>query len=142
VERSMVWAKGAAGVASAGGQSSPTSMPYSLLEEVSDSSLSEGGRALGCGGGTGLPCIPWKRHRGRRHSLGSGGGSGAAAGDWLGVAALGAGGFLASVGGTSMLKRTVGAGGVFLGASGRGVSKSLAVGPLGLAVSLRRFFRP
>jgi len=38
-----------------------------------------------------------------------------------------------------MMKRTVGACGVFLGAEGRGVSKSVAVGTLGVAVSLRRF---
>jgi len=38
-----------------------------------------------------------------------------------------------------MMKGTLGAGGVLLGASGRGVSKVLAVGPLGVAVSLRRF---
>jgi len=68
-----------------------------------------------------------------------GGGGGAAAGDGLGVAALGACGVLASVSGASMMKRTVGTGGVFLGASGRGVSKPIAVGALGVAVSLRRF---
>jgi len=37
------------------------------------------------------------------------------------------------------MKGTVCAGGVFLGASGRGVSKPVAVGALGVAVSLRRF---
>ena len=70
---------------------------------------------------------------------GVGGGSGTAAGDSLGVAALGAGGVLASVGRTSIMKGTVGAGGVFLGASGRGLSKSIAVGVLGVAVSLGHF---
>jgi len=64
---------------------------------------------------------------------------GAAAGDGLGVAALGACGVLASVSRASMMKRAVGAGGVFLGASGRGVSKPIAVGALGVAVRLPRF---
>jgi len=43
-----------------------------------------------------------------------------------------------------MMKRTVGEGGVFLGASGRGVFKSIGVGALGVAVSLYRFldFQP
>ena len=36
-----------------------------------------------------------------------------------------------------VVKRTVGAGGVFLGASGIGVSESVAVGALGVAVGLR-----
>jgi len=35
------------------------------------------------------------------------------------------------------MKRTVQAGGVFLGASGIGVSESIAVGALGIAVGLR-----
>jgi len=39
-----------------------------------------------------------------------------------------------------MMKGTVGAGGVFLGASGKGVSESVTVGTLGVAVSLHRFF--
>ena len=38
-----------------------------------------------------------------------------------------------------MMKRTMGAGGVFLGASGSGVSEAVAVGRLGVAVSVRRF---
>jgi len=38
-----------------------------------------------------------------------------------------------------MMKRTVRAGGLFLGESGRGVSKSIAVGTRGVAVSLGRF---
>jgi len=54
VERSMGRADGATGVVGAGWPSSPTSMASSLLEEVSDSSSSEGGEALGPGGGTGL----------------------------------------------------------------------------------------
>jgi len=37
------------------------------------------------------------------------------------------------------MKRTVGAGGLLLSASGRGVSESVAVGALGVAVSLSRF---
>jgi len=68
-----------------------------------------------------------------------GGGGGAATGDGLGVAAIGAGGVLASMSRASMMKCTVGAGGVFLGASGKGMAKSIAVGPLGVLVSLRRF---
>ena len=66
-------------------------------------------------------------------------GDGAAAGDGLGVTALGAGGVLAYVSQASMMKRRVGAGAVFLGASGRDVSKSVAVGTLSVRVSLRRF---
>jgi len=86
------------------------------------------------------PCIPWRRHRGRHHSWGSGGGGGgAAAVDGLGIAALGAGGVLASMSRASMMKRTVGAGRVFLGESGGGVAESIAVGALGVAISLRRF---
>ena len=68
-----------------------------------------------------------------------GGGAGAAAGDGLGVAALGSSGVLPSVSRASMMKRTVGAGVVFHGASGRGVSEPVAVGALGVAVSLLRF---
>jgi len=40
------------------------------------------------------------------------------------------------MGRTIVVKRTVGAGGVFLGASGIGVSESVAVGALGVAVGL------
>jgi len=67
-------------------------------------------------------------------------GDGAAAGDGLGVTALGAGGVLAYVSQASMMKRRVGAGAVFLGASGRDVSKSVAVGTLGIARGFRRVF--
>jgi len=66
-------------------------------------------------------------------------GRGAAVRDGLGVASLGAGRGLTSVCRTRMMKPTVGAGGMFLGASGRGVSESIAVGALGVAVSLHRF---
>ena len=38
-----------------------------------------------------------------------------------------------------MMKRRIGAGGVLLGASGIGVSESVAVGALGVTVSLGRF---
>jgi len=71
-------------------------------------------------------------------------GGGAATREGLRVAALGAGGVLASMSRASMMKRTVEAGGVLLGASGRSVSESIAVGALGLAVSLRCFldFKP
>jgi len=68
-----------------------------------------------------------------------GGGSWAAVGNGLGGASLGAGGVLASMGRTSMMKRTIRAGGVLLGASGMGVSEPVAVGTLGVAVSLGRF---
>jgi len=68
-----------------------------------------------------------------------GGGRWAAVGDGSGVASLGTGGVLASVGQTSMMKRTIQAGGVFLAASGMGVSEPVAVGALGVAVSLARF---
>jgi len=54
VERSMVWAEGASGVEGPGWPLSPTSIASSLSEEGSDSSSSEGGGALGCGGGTAL----------------------------------------------------------------------------------------
>jgi len=65
-----------------------------------------------------------------------GAGGEASAGDSLGVTALGVCGVLAFVSRASMMKRTVGTGGMFLGASGRGVSKPIAVGALGVAVSL------
>ena len=68
-----------------------------------------------------------------------GGGRGAAVGNSSGIAALGTGGVLASVSRESMMKRTVGAGGVLLGASGKGVSESIAISALGVAVSLGRF---
>ena len=67
------------------------------------------------------------------------GGGAAAAREGLGVPALGAGGVLASVSRASMMKHTVGACGMLPDASGRGVSKSVADGALGLAVSLCRF---
>jgi len=68
-----------------------------------------------------------------------GGGGWAAVRGGPGVASLGAGGVVASVGRTSMMKRTIRAGGMFLGASGMGVSEPVAVGTLGVAVSLGRF---
>jgi len=64
----------------------------------------------------------------------------AAAGNGLRVAVCGACGVLASVGRTIVMKRRVGAGGVFLGVSGMGVSESVAVGALGVAVGLRSLF--
>jgi len=66
-------------------------------------------------------------------------GAGAAAGEGFAVTAVGAGGVLASMSRARVMKRTVGAGGVFLDASGSGVSESVEVGALGVAVSLRRF---
>ena len=65
-----------------------------------------------------------------------GGRGGAGTGDGLGVAAIGAGGVSASVSRVSIMKHTIGAGGLILGASGRGISESVAVGALGVAVSL------
>jgi len=47
VERSMGRAEGASGVVGAGRPSSPTSMAFSLSEEASDGSSSEGGGASG-----------------------------------------------------------------------------------------------
>jgi len=67
-------------------------------------------------------------------------GGGAAVGNGLKVAAFGACGVLVSVGRTIVMKCTVGAGGVFLGASGMGVSESVAVGALGEAGGLRGLF--
>ena len=67
------------------------------------------------------------------------GGGGATAGDCLGVAAHGARRVLVSVSRTGMIKRTVGAGGVFLSPAGGGGSKAVAIGTLGVAISLRRF---
>jgi len=64
----------------------------------------------------------------------------AVAGNGLSVAAFGACGVLAPVGRTIVVKRTVGAGGVFLGASGIGLSETVAVGALGVAVGLRGLF--
>jgi len=63
----------------------------------------------------------------------------AVAGDLFGIAAIGAGGALASVSSASIVKRKVGPGGVFLTPSGGGVSKSVAVGTLGVALTLRHF---
>ena len=65
-----------------------------------------------------------------------GGGSGAAARDGPGVAALWAGGVLASVCRTSMVKRTEGARGVGLLAALGGVAKAVAVVALGVAVGI------
>jgi len=63
-------------------------------------------------------------------------GDGAAAGNGLRVAAFEACGVLAPMGRTIVVKCTVGAGGVFVGASGIGLSESVAVGALGVAVGL------
>ena len=68
-----------------------------------------------------------------------GGGGWAAAGDGSLVPSLGAGGVLAPVGRTSMVKCAIWAQGVFLGASGSGVSESVTVGALGVAVGLDDF---
>ena len=65
-----------------------------------------------------------------------GGGGWAASRDWPVVAPLGGGGVLAPMRRTSMMKCAIWAGGVFLGASGRYVSVSVAVGALGIAVCL------
>jgi len=67
------------------------------------------------------------------------GGGGAAVRDGHRVAALEAGGVLASGIRGRMMKCTVGAGGVFLGVSGGWVSNLVAVGAMGVAVSLGRF---
>jgi len=66
-------------------------------------------------------------------------GGGAAAGDGLGVGALGARGVLASVSQASMMKRTVGTCGMLQVHRGDHMSESVAIGLLGVAVSLRRF---
>jgi len=68
-----------------------------------------------------------------------GGGGGATGRGGFGVAGLVAGGVLASISRASMRMRPVGAGGVLLGVSGIGVSESVAVGALDVAVSLTRF---
>jgi len=68
-----------------------------------------------------------------------GGGGVLAVRDGPRVASFWAGGVLTSVSRTTLVKRTVGAGVVLLGASGMGMSESVAVGALGVAVSLRRF---
>ena len=65
-----------------------------------------------------------------------GGGGGAASRDGSLVPFFGAGGVLASMGRTSMMKCAIWARGVLLGASGRCVSVSVAVGALGVAVGL------
>ena len=67
------------------------------------------------------------------------GGGGTAVRDGPGVTSLWAGGVVASVSRMSMMKCTVGPGGVLLGASGMGVSASVAVGAMGVAVGFRRF---
>ena len=86
------------------------------------------------------PGIAWRRHRGRSRSWGSGGGGWAAPGDGPLVSSLGAGGVLAAISRTSMMKWAIWARGVFLGACGRCVSVSVAVGALGVAVGLDDFF--
>jgi len=104
---------------------------------VSDRSCSE------CGGGLGSRRRDWSSPafvvegivvittvRARR------GGGRALVRNNFGVTAFGAGGVLVSVSRASMMKRRGGAGGVFLGASGRGMSESVAVGTLDVAVSL------
>ena len=60
----------------------------------------------------------------------------AAPGDGPFVPSLWAGRVLAAMGRTSMMKCAIWARGVFLGASGRYVSVSVAVGALGVAVGL------
>ena len=60
--------------------------------------------------------------------------------DGLLVSSLGTGGVLASMGRMSMKKSAIWTRGVFLGASGRCVSVSVAVGALGVAVGLDDFF--
>ena len=67
------------------------------------------------------------------------GGGGRAVWDGPGVATLWAGRVLALVSRTSMMKYTVAAGGVSMGASDMDLSESVAVGALGVAVSLRHF---
>ena len=66
-------------------------------------------------------------------------GAGAEVEQGLVCATLGAGRVLVAGGRAGMMKRTPGRSGVFLGASGRGVSKSVAVGTFPLAVRLGRF---
>jgi len=66
-------------------------------------------------------------------------GGGTAVRDSPGGASLGTSWVSASVSRVSMMKHTVGASGVFLGSSGRGVSNGIAVGTLGIVVSLCRF---
>ena len=63
-----------------------------------------------------------------------GGGGWATPRDGSHVPSLGAGGVLAAVSHTSMMKCAIWARGVFLGASGRCVSVSVAVGALGVAI--------
>ena len=65
-----------------------------------------------------------------------GGGGGAAPRDGSLVSPFGAGGVLASMGRTSIMKCTIWARRVLLDASGRCLSESVAVGALGVAVSL------
>ena len=70
----------------------------------------------------------------------AGGGGREAPRDGFLVSSLGTGGVLAAMGRTSMMKCAIWARGVFLGASGRCVSVSVAVGALGVAVGLDDFF--
>ena len=65
-----------------------------------------------------------------------GGGGGATPGDRFLVPSFGTGGVLAPMGRMSMMKCAVRACRVFLGASGRCVSKSVAVGALGISIGL------
>jgi len=68
------------------------------------------------------------------------GGCWAAAGEGFGVTYFWAGEVLALVSRPSIVKGTAGAGGVFLGASGRGVSESVAVRTLCVAARLCHLF--
>ena len=65
-----------------------------------------------------------------------GGGGRAAPRDGVLVSSLGTGGVLAAMGRTSMMKCAIWERGVLLGASGRCVTVSVAVGALGVAVGL------
>ena len=64
----------------------------------------------------------------------------AALGDGLLVSSLTAGGVLAAMGRTSMMKCAIWARRVLLGASGRYVSVSVAIGALGVAIGLEDLF--
>jgi len=140
VERSTVWMGGASGAEGDCWALSPISMASSLSEEVSDSSSSEGGWASGCGGGTPVASLSFEKASWSSPKFGQwGGGDGGADRDGPGGSSLWGGGVWASGGCTSMMKSTVGAGGVLLGASGMRVSELVAVGALGVVVSLRRF---
>ena len=139
VQRWIVWAGGASGLVGPGRPWSPSSLPSSLLEQVTYNSWSKGWGPGFRRRDWASPAFPEEGIVVVTRVAAVGGGGGAAARDGLWVAALGACGVSESLSPASMSKCIVRTGGVFLYASGTGWSKPIAVSALGVAVSLRHF---